>query len=123
MKEHPLRHRFGAHFTLQEFEASHVHQNTVIPMIVADQGRSESDAEAIQVNPSNDAFEDTVVGPLEREEKVLSIAIRERGTITDAMNDISLIALVGVIMASVIVPLSLIAMLKTFSSRSNGPTT
>ncbi len=39
------------------------------------------------------------------------------------MNDISLIALVGVIMASVIVPLSLIAMLKTFSSRSNGPTT
>ncbi len=36
------------------------------------------------------------------------------------MTDISLIALTGVIMASIIVPLSLIAMLKTFSSRSNG---
>ncbi len=36
---------------------------TIIPMIVADQGRSESDAEVIQVNPANDTYEDVVGTP------------------------------------------------------------
>ncbi len=63
MKEHPLRHSTGYHFNLQEFESSHIHFATHIPLIVADQGRSESDAEAIQVNPANDAYEDIVNTP------------------------------------------------------------
>ncbi len=63
LKEYPQRHKFAAHFSLQEFEASHTHFATLIPMIVADQGRGEAAAELIQVNPSNDTFEDTVATP------------------------------------------------------------
>lgn len=63
MKEHAQRHKFGAHFTLQEFETTHLHDATVIPLVVADQGRGEAAAELIQVNPQNDTFEDTVATP------------------------------------------------------------
>jgi len=57
LKRFPLRHRFGFHFTLQEFESAHTHLATYLPLIVSDQGRREIDADVIQVNPSNDNFE------------------------------------------------------------------
>ncbi len=62
-KEFPLRHRFAISFTLQEFETSLVNNNTVLPMWVADQAKTEALAQAVQTNPANDAFEDVVTTP------------------------------------------------------------
>lgn len=63
LKPFPLRHKFGYHFSLQEFEASHIHLATILPLIVADQGRPDTVAEAVQVHPANDSFEGTVQTP------------------------------------------------------------
>ncbi len=55
-KEFPLRHSFGMHFQLLEEDAGAVDFATTLPMIVADQAKTESVAQDVQVNPANDAF-------------------------------------------------------------------
>ncbi len=62
-KEFPLRHKFSISFSLQEFEASPVHAQTIIPLFMADQAKTESIAQDLQTNPQNDAFEDVVNTP------------------------------------------------------------
>lgn len=62
LKQFPLRHRFGYHFTLQEHESAATHFATYLPLIVADQGKTDVVAELVQVHPANDAFEDIVTG-------------------------------------------------------------
>ncbi len=63
MREYPLRHKFGYHFNLQEFETSHTHLATMLPLYFADQTKTDVLAEAVQVNPANDTFEDIVIDP------------------------------------------------------------
>ncbi len=63
LKQHPLRHRFGYHFNLQEFETTHLHDQTLLPLYFADQAKTDPLAVAVQVNPSNDTFEGVVVDP------------------------------------------------------------
>jgi len=63
LKQFPLRHKFGYNFTLQEFESTHNHTATILPLIVADQGRDDLVAEVVQVHPANDTFEGVVNTP------------------------------------------------------------
>ncbi len=62
-REYPLRHTFGYHFNLQEFESTHTHDNTILPLMFADQAKTEALADAVQVHPLNDTFETTVQDP------------------------------------------------------------
>ncbi len=64
LKEFPLKHVFPVHFCLQEFESSHVHNSTLIPLWCADQAKTDVLAQAVQVNPNNDSFEDVVNTPM-----------------------------------------------------------
>ncbi len=63
MREFPLRHNFGYHFNLQEFETTHLHDATSLPLYFADQTKTDALAEAVQVNPANDTFENNVQDP------------------------------------------------------------
>ncbi len=63
-KEFGLRHRVGFHFAIQEFEASHIHHATMLPLFVADQAKTEALAQAVQVHPANDTFENVVNTPM-----------------------------------------------------------
>ncbi len=56
-KEFPLRHRFGVHFNLQEYETSAANYRTGFPLFFADQAKTEALAQAVQVNPANDNYE------------------------------------------------------------------
>ncbi len=62
-REYPLQHRFGYHFNLQEFESAHTHMSTQLPLIFADQAKTEALADAVQVHPMNDSYEDVVQDP------------------------------------------------------------
>ncbi len=63
-KEFSLKHRIGYHFSLQEHEASHVHHSTMLPLFVADQAKTETLAQDLQVHPANDLFEGIVNTPM-----------------------------------------------------------
>lgn len=62
-KEFPLRHKFGMRFSLQEFETTPADFATIIPMFFADQAKTEALAQAVQVNPVADNYEDLVSTP------------------------------------------------------------
>ncbi len=63
VKQYPLKHRMGFHFNLQEFETTHQHQATILPLYFADQTKTDVLAEAVQVNPGNDTFEGIIQDP------------------------------------------------------------
>ncbi len=64
LKQWALRHLFGYHFNLQEHETSHVHTATYLPLIVADQAKTDAIATAVQVNRGSDTYEGIVNTPM-----------------------------------------------------------
>ncbi len=50
-------------FSLQEFETTHIDDATILPLFAADQAKTEAVAQAVQVNPNNDGFQDVVSTP------------------------------------------------------------
>ncbi len=84
-KEFPLRHKYGVHFSLQEFEATHLDDATMVPMITADQAKTEAIAQAVQVNPVSDTYEGIVISPnCFMNSRVNKIKISEYYTIPNA---------------------------------------
>ncbi len=62
MKEFALRHRFAYDFSLKA-ETSAANHSTYLPLNFADQAKTESIAQAVQVNRQNDSYEGIVSTP------------------------------------------------------------
>lgn len=55
-KEFPLRHKHAMRFSLQEFEATHLNDATLVTMYFADQAKTEAIAQDVQVNRAADGY-------------------------------------------------------------------
>ncbi len=61
-KEFPLRHKFAYDFSLLG-ESTVNNFATMLPLVVADQAKTEALAQAVQVNPVNDTYEGIISSP------------------------------------------------------------
>ena len=62
-KEFGLKHRFFYDFSLEQLEATPADYATMVPLLFADQAKTEALAQGVQVNRANDNYEGVVNTP------------------------------------------------------------